>query len=75
MSDLSQMSDEEFMDAWTEASERAIELKAELREFAREHNDRLLKAEEDRKSEKLRAVEAGEVDPSLDQVVGSVEEN
>lgn len=75
MSDLSQMTDDEFMSAWTEAGERAAAAQAECDAFGKDHQRRLAQAEEDRKNEKARAVDAGEVDPSLDQTVGSPEEN
>ena len=73
MMDVFQLNDDEFMDAWTLAAKRLEDAKAEVKEFASAFNDRLLAAEVERAAEKQRAVEAGEVDPSLDQIVGSVE--
>jgi hypothetical protein len=71
MAELSQMSDEEFMAAWDAAGARVAEAQAECEAFAADHQRRVLEAEEVRKAEKEAAVEAGEVDPSLDQTVGS----
>ena len=66
--DFSQMGDEEFMAAWSEASERAQAAQDVCHAYGAEHQRRLAAAAEARKAEK---------DPAglsdLDQVVGSVE--
>lgn len=65
MADLTQMSDDELMSAWTEKAQQAETLKDECREFSAEYQKRLAAAEEER--------QANKVPSELDQVVGSVE--
>lgn len=64
--DLNELSDQEFMDAWDAAGERAAAAKEECKAFGVEHQRRLAAAEEERAAAK---------EPSeLDQVVGKVAE-
>ena len=70
--DLSKLGDEEFMELWTAAASELDAARDRCKAFRADHERRLELARSEAEQEKQRQIDAGEYDPELDQVVGSV---
>jgi len=73
MDDLSQLSDDDLMQAWTAEGEKLAEIKASCKAYSEEFHRREAKRQAGERAERQRQADAGERDASLDQTVGSVE--